>query len=198
MFLLHLLQPKLRMRGTVPSLPYVFMPCWLIKHRDNFTFFSLLPTPTSPECSPHMFSAKNFICISHFLLAYYMYRPSYSRWCVCPNIRQSTNYEVLNLLSSIPLLHPLKVKYEGVSKSFRIGRLERELQMVQLYATRCSCIATLWVSLQSFVAITLLDTPSYLPQQWIPKHFQSMFFPPRLGDQVSHQHDTSKIEIVDI
>jgi hypothetical protein len=33
--------------------------------------------------------------------------------------------------------------YEGVSKSFRTGRLERELQMVQLSATRCSCIAVL-------------------------------------------------------
>jgi hypothetical protein len=33
--------------------------------------------------------------------------------------------------------------YEGISKSFRIGRLERELQMVQLSATRCSCIAIL-------------------------------------------------------
>jgi len=33
--------------------------------------------------------------------------------------------------------------YEGVSKSFRTGRLERQLQMVQLSATRCSCIAIL-------------------------------------------------------
>jgi hypothetical protein len=33
--------------------------------------------------------------------------------------------------------------YEGVSKSFRTGRLEQELQMVQLSATRCSCVATL-------------------------------------------------------
>jgi hypothetical protein len=33
------------------------------------------------------------------------------------------------------------LEYEGVSKSFRTGRLERELQMVQLSATRCSCIA---------------------------------------------------------
>jgi hypothetical protein len=32
--------------------------------------------------------------------------------------------------------------YKGVSKSFWTGRLERELQMVQLSATRCSCIAT--------------------------------------------------------
>jgi hypothetical protein len=45
--------------------------------------------------------------------------------------------------------------YEGVTKSFRTGRLERELQIVQLSATRCSCIAILWVSLVSFAAVTL-------------------------------------------
>jgi hypothetical protein len=45
--------------------------------------------------------------------------------------------------------------YEGVSKSFRTGRLERELQMVQLSASRCILIAILWVSLVSFAAITL-------------------------------------------
>jgi len=71
--------------------------------------------------------------------------------------------------------------YEGVSRSFRTGRLERELQMVQL--SRCNCIAILWVSLVSFAAITpcvasqrvfvvvylvidsfrkLLDIPSYM------------------------------------
>jgi hypothetical protein len=44
--------------------------------------------------------------------------------------------------------------YEGVSRSFRTGRLERELQMVQLSATRCSCIAILCVSLVSFATIT--------------------------------------------
>jgi hypothetical protein len=32
---------------------------------------------------------------------------------------------------------------DGVSKSFRTGRLERELQMVQLSANRCSCITIL-------------------------------------------------------
>jgi hypothetical protein len=80
--------------------------------------------------------------------------------------------------------HSVKLN-EGVSKSFRTGRMERELQMVQLSATRCSCIAILWVSLVSFAAITLcvasqrvfivvsvyfvidsvrklLDTPSYV------------------------------------
>jgi hypothetical protein len=35
------------------------------------------------------------------------------------------------------------VSYEVVSKRFRTGRLERELQMVQLSATSCSCIAIL-------------------------------------------------------
>jgi hypothetical protein len=44
--------------------------------------------------------------------------------------------------------------YEGVSKSFRTGRLQRELQIVQLSVTRCSCIVILWVSLVSFAAIT--------------------------------------------
>jgi hypothetical protein len=46
-------------------------------------------------------------------------------------------------------------QYEGVSKSLRIGCLERELQMVQLSATRCSCVAILCVSLSNFTAIIL-------------------------------------------
>jgi len=33
--------------------------------------------------------------------------------------------------------------YEGVSKSFGTDRLEREMQMVQLSATRCSSIPIL-------------------------------------------------------
>jgi hypothetical protein len=45
--------------------------------------------------------------------------------------------------------------YEGVSKSFWTGHLEQELQMVQLSATRSSCITVLWVSLVSFTAIIL-------------------------------------------
>jgi hypothetical protein len=74
--------------------------------------------------------------------------------------------------------------YEGVCKSFRIDRVERELQMVQLSATRCSCIAILRVSLGSFAAITLcvaclfrydsvrklLDTPSYVTYTNEPLH----------------------------
>jgi hypothetical protein len=44
---------------------------------------------------------------------------------------------------------------EGVSKSFRTGRLAREMQMIQLSATRCSCVGVLWASLVSFASITL-------------------------------------------
>jgi hypothetical protein len=47
----------------------------------------------------------------------------------------------------------------GVPRSFRTGRLERELQMVQLSATRCSCDTILWVSLARFAAITLCVAP---------------------------------------
>jgi hypothetical protein len=36
-----------------------------------------------------------------------------------------------------------------------MGCLEQELQMVQLSATRCRCIAMLWVNLVSFATITL-------------------------------------------
>jgi hypothetical protein len=41
------------------------------------------------------------------------------------------------------------------SKSFRTGRLEREIQMAQLSTTRCTCFAILWVSLMNFAAIAL-------------------------------------------
>jgi len=41
-------------------------------------------------------------------------------------------------------------RYEGVSKSFRTGYLEREQQMVQLCATKCSCIVVLFVSSSEF------------------------------------------------
>jgi hypothetical protein len=36
-----------------------------------------------------------------------------------------------------------KEAYEGVPKSFRTGPLERELQKMQLSASKCSCIAIL-------------------------------------------------------
>jgi hypothetical protein len=86
--------------------------------------------------------------------------------------------------------------YESLSKNFWTGLLERELQMVQPSATRCSCIAVLWVSLVSFAAITLcivsqrvfivvvyfvidsvrklLDTPSYSDLFWNSHRFWNL------------------------
>jgi hypothetical protein len=64
------------------------------------------------------------------------------------------NFTIMKLSSTL--------QYEGVSKSFRTGRLERELQMVQLSATKCSYIAILWVSLVSFAAMTL-----FVASQWV-------------------------------
>jgi hypothetical protein len=88
------------------------------------------------------------------------------------------------------------IMHEGVSKSSRTGRLERELQMVQLSVTGCSCIAILWVSLVRFVVITLcvasqrvfivvyfviysvrrlLDTPSYIGHYVTEYHSNILF-----------------------
>jgi len=50
----------------------------------------------------------------------------------------------------------LPAQDEGVSKSFRTGRLEREVQMVQLSLSSWRCIAILWGSLVSFAAITFV------------------------------------------
>jgi hypothetical protein len=60
----------------------------------------------------------------------------------------------VNLWDSVTVTKLVHI-YDGVTKSFRTDRLERALRMEQLSATRCSCIAILWVSLVSFAAITL-------------------------------------------
>jgi hypothetical protein len=100
---------------------------------------------------------------------------------------------------------PVVSAYEGVSKGFRTGLPEQELLMVQLSATRCSCIAVLLVSLVSFAAITLciasqrvfivvslyfvidsvrklLDTPLYAAvknrRNSLPVFFLSVDYPP--------------------
>jgi hypothetical protein len=59
-------------------------------------------------------------------------------------------------------LHSYYTKYfrvsfykQGCIQSFQTGYLEQELEMVQLSATRCNCIAILWVSLVNFATITL-------------------------------------------
>jgi hypothetical protein len=52
--------------------------------------------------------------------------------------------------------------HEGVSKCFWTGCLVWKLQMVQLFATRYSCIAVLWISPTSSATITL-----YVASQWV-------------------------------
>jgi hypothetical protein len=66
----------------------------------------------------------------------------------------STNLTVCPMHASSQMTSN-KFECQGVTKSFPTGRLEREMQMVQNFATRCSFIAILWVSLVTFSAITL-------------------------------------------
>jgi len=55
--------------------------------------------------------------------------------------RRGLKFSRWNLLHVVGYL--VSYKYEGVTKSFRTGRLELELQMVQLSVTKYSCIAIL-------------------------------------------------------
>jgi hypothetical protein len=75
------------------------------------------------------------------------YRPGYNKFTVFT----STFFFIYVLIPThCRHIHDVRFEYcrnirlyEGVSKSFRTGRLERELQMVQLSATRWSCITIL-------------------------------------------------------
>jgi hypothetical protein len=79
-------------------------------------------------------------CIKHLWtnLMMFLYRP---------NINLPTSFSSRN-----PPMCSRTIN-EGVYKSFRTGRLERELHMVKFSAIRCSGIAIVWVSLVSFAAI---------------------------------------------
>jgi hypothetical protein len=72
-----------------------------------------------------------------------------SDWCATVNTPKPVNK------SAWLIILYWRNNYEGVSKNIPTGRLERELQMVQLSATRCSCIAVLWVALVTSAAIAL-------------------------------------------
>jgi hypothetical protein len=75
---------------------------------------------------------------------------------VCVHELYGPLYTVRSLNVTAQIIHSvIWFPYEGVTESFRPGRLERELQMVQFSATRCSCIAILLASLVSFAAVTL-------------------------------------------
>jgi hypothetical protein len=84
----------------------------------------------------------SFLLISFFLLLI-VQKFKLTDVYLCKWLQDRISSVVLNL-----------VIYKGVSKCFWTGCLEKELQMVQLSATRCSFIAILWVRLVSFVAIT--------------------------------------------
>jgi hypothetical protein len=77
--------------------------------------------------------------------------------------------------------------YEGVSKSFRTGRLQRELQMVQLSASGCSCIAILWVSLVSFAIITLC-----VASEWVFIVVRVHFIMTQSGNFWIHDHTSTR------
>jgi hypothetical protein len=91
-------------------------------------------------------------CVLHVLPMSFFNHLNNNRWKVQSGSSSLCNFHHPLVTSSVYLKHKV---WEGVPKSFRTGRLERKLQMVQLPATRCSCIAILWVSLVSFAAITL-------------------------------------------
>jgi len=76
-------------------------------------------------------------------------------------------------------------RYEVVSKSFRTDRLERELQIVQLSATRCSFTAIVWINLVSFATTTLcvasqrvfiISLSTQSGNIWIHLYFTNEFF----------------------
>jgi hypothetical protein len=127
---------------------------------------------------PAFYGTKRFIAVftraRHWSL-------SWARWIQSTSCHHISRRSILIIF---PFMPRFKKLYKGVSKSFRTGRLERWLHVVQLSATRCSCVAILWVNLVSFATITicvasqrvrivvrlyliidsvrkLLDTPSY-------------------------------------
>jgi hypothetical protein len=136
------------------------IPVWKRRWREKFPARTGTRTPDYPACSLELYhwaiparnrkySASIFIisCFHNFVT-----------YCT-PWDLSETDHSCLKWEKLSPTTHTHKRAREGVSKSFRTGRLERELQMVQLAATRCNCIAILWVSIVSFVAITLCIAP---------------------------------------
>jgi len=70
-------------------------------------------------------------------------------------LRKAFGPKMKNAGFEVTIIHEVHPIYECLSKSFRTGRLERELRMVELPATRCSYFSILWVSLVSFATTTL-------------------------------------------
>jgi hypothetical protein len=136
---LHLV-PRSKIREAIPPLPQYASIVWcsvIKEHRDNFNFTYVL-----------------FVCKNRFPT---QQSSNESQACLCMICTISSNSECLHaefiILYFCVYVCVCVCVYDGLSKRFRTGHVE--LQMVQLFATRCSCIAILWVSLVSFSAITL-------------------------------------------
>jgi hypothetical protein len=109
----------------------IILPCYIVRKHSSIS-------PAFPPSN---------ICISGFLL--------------CPSL---LNDFMLRFIFSANASKVEEMIYrtttqKGVSKSLRTGSLERDLQTIQLFATRCSCIAILWVCLVSFAVIILRVVP---------------------------------------
>jgi hypothetical protein len=133
---------------------------------DMHSRITLRSTPRSFEWSlPSRFSKQNFVYISHLCLSWvgtchhgtvrsqvadgghgFIYVRQLRIYWLSSRWQPTSVSELGGFLRTI---------YDGVSKSFRNCRPERELQMVLLSADRCSFTTLLWVSLVSFTAITL-------------------------------------------
>jgi hypothetical protein len=85
------------------------------------------------------------------------FRSSWPMHAKCSCVLSNSRFSVTNVSRDLAVgsCRSYACADEGVSKSFRTGRLKRELQIIQLCATMCSCISILWVSLVSFAAVTL-------------------------------------------
>jgi hypothetical protein len=173
----------------------VFMAWCLVKKNDSFMFTlngKFLGKVKYKGCPCALLSTTPWRCIGGGgIVPLILDLGTGRRWVVRCYKNYTHTVKFIHLLLYISsclnngLLQYSTQIYEGVSKSFRTGRLERELQMIQLCATRYSCIAILWVNLVSFAAITLhvasqrvlivvsiyfvidsvrkfLDTPSYV------------------------------------
>jgi hypothetical protein len=152
------------MRGAIPPLPqYVFMSWCLVKYRDNFTFTLYKLTnfvkdspcrsagqDTTPPPHPH----GNRRLVTVFKRALSEMKPLRTFLHYFSEISSTESIYKYTLKIMRHIIGDKKL-YEGVSKNVRNGRLERELHMVQLSATECSCITIFWVSLVSFAVITL-------------------------------------------
>jgi hypothetical protein len=81
---------------------------------------------------------KNFI-LSFFLSFFLSYSGVQLKHCI--HIKYAVNFDSPSF--AVRPIHMTSLLYEGVSKSFRTDRLERELQIAKLFVTRCSCVTIL-------------------------------------------------------